>query len=141
MTETKRYYLPHGLRMTAPRQAILDVVRHVCGHPNAEEVFKQVRRRLPHVSLATVYRNLELLSGAGLLRQLGPGAEQMRFDANVEQHYHVRCTGCGRVADLKANGRMVNERSVGRLTDFLVTGHRLEFVGLCPDCRRRGNRS
>ncbi len=119
--------------MTAQRVALLEVLDQ-CGHPCAEEVYQLLRRRLPRVSLATVYRNLELMSRAGLIKRLGTSSEQMRFDCNTGRHYHVRCTGCGRVADLASNGRLVDERGVGRLTDFRITGYSLEFSGLCPAC-------
>ena len=70
-----------GLRLTGPRRVVLEVLRGTESHPTAEWVHRLVRRRLPRVSLGTVYRNLRLLVAAGLAAEIqGPHA---RFDANV----------------------------------------------------------
>src|SRR5262249_31868783 len=82
-----------GVRLTAPRRAVLEVVRGTKAPPTAEEVHRMVTRRAPGVSLGTVYRNLRLLVDAGLLGELpGPRA---RFDANTRAHHHFTCLRCG----------------------------------------------
>jgi len=87
-----------GLRLTGPRRLVLEVVRGTEAHPTAESVHRMVRRRLPRVSLGTVYRNLRLLVAEGLVHELpGPHA---RFDGNLERHHHFTCTGCGRIVDV-----------------------------------------
>src|SRR5262245_9584255 len=89
-----------GLRLTGPRHAVLEVVRGAESHPTAEEVHRLVRRRLPGVSLGTVYRNLWVLVGEELLKELpGPHA---RFDANTSAHHHFMCERCGRIIDVDA---------------------------------------
>src|SRR5713226_5080679 len=86
-----------GLRLTGPRRVVLDVLRSTESHPTAEWVHRVVRRRLPRVSLGTVYRNLRLLVGEGLVAEIqGPHA---RFDANLEAHHHFTCVRCGRILD------------------------------------------
>src|SRR5215472_13340123 len=80
-----------GLRLTGPRRVVLEVVRATDSHPTAEWVHGMVRRRLPRVSLGTVYRNLRILVASGLVKELpGPHA---RFDGNVSEHHHFTCTG------------------------------------------------
>src|SRR5499425_1903888 len=82
-----------GLRLTGPRRVILEVLRGTESHPTAEWVHRVVRRRLPRVSLGTVYRNLRLLVAEGLVQELpGPHA---RFDGNTSEHHHFTCVGCG----------------------------------------------
>src|SRR5882672_7526392 len=77
-----------------PRRVVLDVVRATESHPTAEWVHQMVRRRLPRVSLGTVYRNLRLLVAEGLVNELpGPHA---RFDGNISEHHHFTCVACGR---------------------------------------------
>ena len=72
-----------GLRLTDPRRVVLDVVRGTDAHPTAEAIHRLVRRRLPRVSLGTVYRNLRLLVAEGLVKEVsGPHA---RFDGNTER--------------------------------------------------------
>src|SRR5437762_13591785 len=71
-----------GLRLTRPRRIILDVVRATDAHPTAAFVYRRVRRRLPRVSLATVYRNLQMLAAEGFLAERADAAG-MRFDGNT----------------------------------------------------------
>lgn len=122
------------MRLTKQREIILEELRRLSSHPSADELYEVVRRRLPHVSLGTVYRNLDLLSKQGLILKLtGPGG-QARYDGNTERHDHVRCVGCGRINDVSA----VPAEPV-RLPEgppgFIIYDYRLEFLGKCPDCR------
>lgn len=122
------------VRFTRQRKVILEELRKVTTHPTADEVYKMVRRRLPRVSLGTVYRNLDILAEAGDILKLEMAGTQRRYDGVVENHYHVRCTECGRVDDLKYDPLPGIERDVGAVTDYKVTGHRVEFTGVCPKC-------
>jgi Fur family transcriptional regulator, ferric uptake regulator len=121
-------------RLTPQRKVILDVLRSTQNHPTADEVFVMVRKRLPHVSLGTIYRNLDFLHSQGLIRKLDKVGPQMRFDAFVDPHLHVSCVQCGKVADLPWDAASVELR-VENQTAFEVTGHWLELYGRCPDCQ------
>lgn len=127
-----------GLRLTRPRRLILDVVRATDAHPSAAFVYARVRRRLPRVSLATVYRNLRRLAAEGLLQERAD-ATGLRFDGRIDPHDHITCVACGRVFDVPRPDRAaaVDRRAAVRL-GFQVLDHRVEFVGRCGDCRRRG---
>jgi Fur family ferric uptake transcriptional regulator len=120
--------------MTRQRKVILEELRKVNTHPSADEVYEMVRKRLPRISLGTVYRNLEILSESGDIQKLEPGCSLKRFDGNASEHCHIRCVGCDRIADapmapdLKVDLERVNS------TDFEIIGHRLEFLGVCPEC-------
>ncbi len=125
------------LRMTRQRHLILEAVSKLGSHPTADEVYARVRRRLPNVSLGTVYRNLETLSARGMITKLEVGGSQKRYDANVNGHHHVRCLGCGLVGDAPA-GRLTDiNLDVGEPNGYRVTGFRLELLGYCPRCRER----
>jgi Fur family ferric uptake transcriptional regulator len=126
-----------GKRLTRPRRVILDAVRASLAHPSATAVFRQVRRRLPRVSLATVYRNLRMLAAEGLLTERADLAG-MRFDGNTAPHDHFTCVACGRIYDVPPLGaRGVRERVASR-TGFEVLTQRIEFYGRCSACRRAG---
>jgi Fe2+ or Zn2+ uptake regulation protein len=127
-----------GLRLTQPRRLILDAVRASAAHPSAAVVHARVRRRLPRVSLATVYRNLRLLAARGLLRERAE-ASGLRFDGNTAPHDHFTCVVCGRIFDVppQARGAVAAPR-VASTTGFEVLDHRIEFYGRCAGCRRRG---
>ena len=128
-----------GLRLTDPRRVVLEVVRGTESHPTAEAVHGLVRRRLPRVSLGTVYRNLRLLVAEGLVQELpGPHA---RFDGNTSEHHHFTCLSCGRIVDVggpltEPHSRALCARVAAR-SGFSVTHHRIEFYGRGAACRRK----
>ena len=123
------------IRMTKQRQVILEELCKVTSHPTADEMYQMIRKRLPKISLGTVYRNLEILSELGMVLKLDVGGTQKRFDGNVENHYHVRCTECGCVGDLHMPTDSEVEQKAQALTDFQIKRHSLEFIGVCPECR------
>ncbi|MHB8927904.1 MAG: Fur family transcriptional regulator [Bacillota bacterium] len=139
-TQTQRGYFEadRPLRNTRQRQVILEELGKVTSHPTADEVYAMVRRRLPHISLGTVYRNLELLSAAGEIQTLELAGTQKRFDGNPANHYHVRCLRCGRVEDLDLPIKALDglEDAVAEASGFKAVGHRLRFMGLCPKCQK-----
>lgn len=122
-------------RMTRQRRIILEELRKLHTHPTADEVYDTVRKRVPRISLGTVYRNLELLSQWGLARKMDLAGTPRRFDGSLEDHYHVRCVGCGAVKDVPVEPLRDLEESIRSNTDFEIIGHRLSFVGFCPRCR------
>jgi Fe2+ or Zn2+ uptake regulation protein len=124
-----------GKRLTQPRRIILDTVRASDGHPSAAAVYRHVRRRLPRVSLATVYRNLRMLAAEGLLTERAD-LGGMRFDGNTEPHDHFTCVTCGRIYDVPALGAPRARARVAVRTGFEVLAQRIEFYGRCGACRR-----
>ena len=124
-----------GLRLTRPRRLVLEVVRAGKVHPSAYRVYNRVRRRLPHVSLGTVYRNLRLLVETGLLRE-SVDAAGTRFDPNTAPHDHFTCLQCRRIYDV-AQTRAVRIRARFSSLGFQVLEHRVEFYGRCRTCRQR----
>ena len=124
-----------GKRLTRARRIILDVVRASEAHPSAATVYRDVRRRLPRVSLATVYRNLRMLAAEGLLTERADVAG-MRFDGNTALHDHFTCVACGRIYDVPALGARAVSARVASHTGFQVLSRRIEFYGRCGTCRR-----
>lgn len=120
--------------MTRQRRIILEQLQSCGGHPTADEVFERVRKHLPHISLATVYRNLETMSRLELLNKIESAGRQMRFDADAQDHDHIMCVQCGRVEDVPRTEGEDLEFWAGQATNFEVTGHRMMYRGICPDC-------
>ncbi|MGD9241450.1 MAG: transcriptional repressor [Desulfobacterales bacterium] len=123
-----------NLRMTRQRKVILEELRKVNTHPSADELYEIVRKRLPRISLGTVYRNLEILSESGNIQKIEPGSSLKRFDGNPCEHYHIRCVSCGRVVDAPMTPDLEIDLEQVNSTDFTIIGHKLEFLGLCPQC-------
>ncbi|MFH0724793.1 MAG: transcriptional repressor [Pseudomonadota bacterium] len=128
------FTIPAKLRMTRQRKVILEELNKLMDHPSAEEVYDAVRKRLPRISLGTVYRNLETLSELGEITKLEFGGTIKRFDPNPEEHYHIRCSLCDRVVDAPMAQLSDIEDRLSKKTEFKIIGHRLEFYGLCPAC-------
>jgi Fur family transcriptional regulator, peroxide stress response regulator len=126
-----------GVKLTHQRLEVFREVAASLEHPDADALFQQVRRRVPTVSLDTVYRTLWLLNDLGLIRTLGPRRESVRFDANLEQHHHYVCVQCGLVRDFESaelNALLVPE-AVKRLGS--VSGTHVEARGVCGPCMKR----
>ncbi len=127
---------PADGRLTPQRRAVLDVLRSSHDHPTAQDVFHRVSRTTPGIGFATVYRALDMLVATGQARELSLGDAAARFDANVDDHDHLVCDGCGRAVDLDPalTTRVLNQVSTD--SGFEVTGYDLQFRGRCPDCRK-----
>ncbi len=124
------------LSNTMQRRVIVEELKKLKSHPTADELYHVVRKRLPQISLGTVYRNLELLSEAGQVIKLELTGKQKRFDGNVEEHYHMRCSGCGKVMDIDDIEMDQIHKRLYDLTDRNgLEGFRLELIGLCPECK------
>jgi Fe2+ or Zn2+ uptake regulation protein len=123
-----------GQRSTRQRQAVYDYLRGVHHHPTADDVYHAVRRRLPRVSLATVYNALELLVRSGRASKLTYGDAAARYDIRTDAHAHARCLACGRVDDVETHP---SARWLAGLRPrrFTVSGFRFEILGHCRDCR------
>jgi Fur family ferric uptake transcriptional regulator len=121
--------------MTRQRSVILDTLLSMRTHPTADELYAVVRRQLPSVSLGTIYRNLDVLARSGQVRKLEAGGSQARFDAELEPHHHVRCGACGRVDDVAITHEFQVTGPEQSQHGFSITGYRIEYEGLCPDCR------
>lgn len=122
------------LRMTHQREVILQELRKCTSHPAADELHQRVKKKLPRISLATVYRNLEMLAEAGAIKKIEITGRQKRFDWDLQQHNHIYCVQCHRVDNILLEPgveilRPEDDRG------YAITGCRIEFVGLCPACR------
>jgi Fe2+ or Zn2+ uptake regulation protein len=125
-----------GCRFTQQRAAVFAYLEQVKSHPTADEVYQAVRRSLPRISLATVYKALEELVIAGLATKLCNGDDSARYDCRGEEHYHLRDITTGEVRDLPAAFdpnllTKLDPELSERLEQqgFHVTGYRLEVLG------------
>ncbi|MGR0482268.1 MAG: Fur family transcriptional regulator [Candidatus Electronema sp. V4] len=125
------------LRMTHQREVILDEMGRCKGHPTADALYERLKKKLPRISLATVYRNLEILSEAGMIRKLEISGRQKRFDRQLEQHHHIYCVQCHRVDNLRVE--TVSPESAAEI-GYRISGCRIEFFGICPDCQKKNER-
>lgn len=128
---------PEELRMTKQRRVILDELQKVTSHPTADDMYQLLRRRLPKISLGTVYRNLEIMSENGMIQKLDVGGTQKRFDGKADTHYHVRCLRCNKVDDIDVEPDTRVEKKAQSHTKYKILRHRVEFIGYCPACQAK----
>ena len=124
------------LRMTNQREIILKELQESCQHLTADELYERVKKFMPRISLATVYRNLETLSEAGIIGKLEISGRQKRFDSDVQPHDHIYCLQCHRVDNIEFDRNLVNPAAVASDKGYRITGYRVEFKGLCSSCRK-----
>ena len=125
------------LRLTRQRKVILDEFKKPNSHLTADEVYERVRRKIPRVSLGTIYRNLEILSESGLLNKVELAGHQKLFDGNLKKHYHVRCANCDKVLDIPAESIKITTMPLKILNDFEIHDYRLELLGDCKKCHEQ----
>jgi Fe2+ or Zn2+ uptake regulation protein len=98
-------------------------------------MFERARKRMSSISLGTIYRNLQLLVGQGLLMERKVGNRPARFEANLYRHYHICCLQCGLLEDLSVPYQEVLNRRVRKMVRYKLQEHRMEFYGICPQCQ------
>jgi len=129
------------VRKTKQREVILDELVRLRAHPSADELYGRVKKRLPRISLGTVYRNLDMLAREGIIQKLETAGSQKRFDGDTGDHRHIRCVSCGRIDDLAAGAdRARCDARVARGTGYRVLGRRVEYLGICPACGKKTGR-
>lgn len=125
-----------GWRLTAQRRAIAEAMAGDHVHLTADEVCERARRRLPEVSLATVYNTLNELVDMGELIAVTHADGRRRFDPNVEErHHHLVCVDCGRILDVRADDPLLPD---DQQHGFELLGVEVTFRARCPDCVRTG---
>ncbi len=125
-----------GMTPSPQRIAVYSLLRNHPAHQTAEEIFRAVRRRIPSISLTTVYNTLRLLVARGAVWELMIEEGVMRYDANRTPHSHFRCIRCGQVYDFAGTSVPQNLQNSGLPEGFEVQKVSLCCHGICPACRR-----
>ena len=123
-------------RQSRQQRLVFEIVERSHNHPTAHQVFAQARRRIPTISLGTVYRNLRQLADQGHVQENKMGGEPARFEVPRQKHYHIWCVECGRLEDLTLPYQDELDRKAQRLVRHRLEEHRMEFFGVCPECGR-----
>lgn len=102
-------------------------------HPTADQIYERVREKIPHISLGTVYRNLQKLVAEGQLQVITLDRTQ-HFDPHLGRHQHFICKSCGRVDDVFVDPDEEIRPSTLPPGGFTVTSHQLSWYGTCKSC-------
>jgi Fe2+ or Zn2+ uptake regulation protein len=127
------------LRVTRPRLAVLSAV-YEHSHADTDSIIAAVRRELPHVSHQAVYDSLHTLTAAGLMRRIQPSGSVARYESRVgDNHHHVVCRSCGRIADVDCAVDQVPCLTASDDHGFTIDEAEVIYWGLCPDCSTARN--
>lgn len=124
-----------GFKVTPQRLAIYNMLAATKSHPNAEMIFNDLQATYPTMSLATVYKTMEILKEIGLVQILNAGEDSFRYDADTSDHPHVRCMECGQVEDIEDIDYSEFLNQVAQGTKYKLMGQQFYFYGICPNCQ------
>ncbi len=123
-----------GCRISSQRRAIIDHLSSATSHPSARQIFHEVRKNHPDLSLATVYNTLGVLTKLGQIKVMQFDGVDNRYEPNMEPHINLICTSCGSIDDLRQSVAVRVER-IREEAGFVVLDSRLEYYGLCAACK------
>jgi Fe2+ or Zn2+ uptake regulation protein len=130
-------YINH--RSTEQRQLILKILQQADGHKDADEIYRQARRKFPRISLSTVYRNLQVLKELGLIEEHQFGNRRYYELPDDEKHHHLVCLSCGRVFEFRCPSTDKLKLRISREEGFKVINTEVRLAGYCPDCQEKMN--
>ncbi len=122
------------MRYSKQKEEVLKTVQELCNHPDAKDIHKEVKKRIPNVSLGTVYRNLSALADEGLIKKVRLENGNDRFDKTLSNHNHVICVKCGKMCDVNV---LLNTSEIDEIeeeTGFKITNSNFNINGICKDC-------
>jgi Fur family peroxide stress response transcriptional regulator len=123
-----------GYKATPQRIAICRIALNSRTHPSAQQVYQEVKKIHPTLSLATVYNTLEVLRDVDLLQEINFPKGQARFDSYMSPHINLVCLKCGKITDLDYTLIKEIARKVTSTTKFKPTGQRVDVYGICHKC-------
>jgi Fur family peroxide stress response transcriptional regulator len=126
-----------GYKATPQRIAICRFAISSREHPSVQRIHKEVKEIHPTVSLATVYKTLQILTEIGLIQELDFPKSQARFDSYVEPHMNLVCLRCSKIRDVDDPAAREIVARVATTAEFTWTGQRLDVYGICKTCRSR----
>ncbi|MFC4808418.1 Fur family transcriptional regulator [Paenibacillus sp. GCM10023250] len=142
--KVKQQLQSQGYKLTPQREATVRVLlENEEDHLSAEDVFMLVKDIAPEIGLATVYRTLELLSELHVVEKLnfgdGVARYDLRTDNNKHHHHHLICVQCGTMSEILEDWLGPLEERLEKEYGFTVVDHRLDFQGVCKNCRAKNN--
>jgi len=115
----------------------MDIIRKGGGHLDADEIFRRAREKEPRLSLSTIYRTLQMMKKLNLVDELHFGEDHHHYEVKpTEEHYHLVCSGCGRVIEFSFPLTRGLKREVPEAKDFDIMETEVRIAGYCDKCRR-----
>jgi len=125
-----------GLKVTPQRLAIYEFILSSKDHPTTDQVYQELKKKYPTLSLATVYQTLHLLTEIGLLHELELSNRTSRYDPDTSLHINIICKNCGRVQDYKAESLKNLWSQIIQCIGFKPLGQRIDIYRYCEQCQK-----
>lgn len=125
-----------GYKVTPQRLAVCELILSNKDHPTADQIYQEVKKKHPTISLATVYQVLHLLTSIGLLQELGFSDRISRYDPNTAPHINIICQKCGNIKDYEAKDISEMWHQIVRDLKIKPTGQRLDVYRYCDQCQK-----
>lgn len=126
-----------GFKVTPQRLAIYSALVASKSHPSAEMIYNELQPLYPTMSLATVYKTIEILKELNMVQVLNVGEDSFRYDAVTTNHPHIRCMTCNRVDDLYGVDANDFIDKAASKTSYVIQGQQFYFYGMCPACQAK----
>lgn len=127
------------MKYSKQRELVLKALQNNVVHPTADFIYDVLKKELPSISLATVYRNLNQLAENGIIRKIAGLDGCVHFDHNTHPHYHFICTKCNKVYDVPYDIIPDLVEQIFAKTNLVVESYDISFKGICSECRKKFN--
>lgn len=131
------YRFEAKMNYSKQRETILKVLRSTRSHPSVNWIYENVKKEIPDVGLATVYRNLKQLEAAGEIMRIQGDFPEERWDGFAHNHAHFVCTKCKKILDMDIDGSLklkILSACPVKADDFYVV-----YTGTCDECNNKTN--
>jgi Fur family peroxide stress response transcriptional regulator len=125
----------NGIAVTHQRQVLYETIEAMHGHPSPEEVYARVKKKVPAISLATVYKNIHLFVESGVFREVSLHHGSVRVEMNREPHHHVVCSKCKKISDIGEKELGLGTKRRRLPGGFLVERYAVDVIGVCSACQ------
>jgi Fur family peroxide stress response transcriptional regulator len=126
----------NGIAVTHQRQVLYEVMKTMYGHPSPEEVYARVKKKVPSISLATVYKNIHLFVESGVFREVSMHHGSLRVEMNDEAHHHMVCSKCKAITDIGEKELGLVSKRAKLPGGFLVERYAVDVIGICAKCQQ-----
>ncbi len=124
-------------RESPQRRAIMENLSQRYDHPTAASIYSDMRKKLPSLSLGTVYRNLEILEQQGRIRSLRVDPKESRYDAQLTPHAHFICGHCGKIEDIPLTNGCCHFHQSLEKRGYRIEQRNVDLYGSCQSCNKR----
>ena len=123
-----------GVKPSLHRMRILEYIMLKRNHPTADMIYKEISGDIPTLSKTTIYNTLKTLHEKGVVQAITIEENEVRYDATMENHAHLKCTKCGNIYDIELHSKVLTMKSIDGHS--ILESH-LYLKGICKSCLNR----